>query len=125
MINENKVRLMTKLTVYEEKKGKKMLIAGEYFQGDYVGKQLLASLILGTISFALVGALVAAYNLEALMERMLTLDFGELIVKVVVSYVAFIVLYLIITAIVSICTYKDAQKALRAYEKGLKHLEKM
>ena len=51
MINEEKVILMTKLASYETDNGKKDILVVNYFRSDYIGFQLLKSVIAATISF--------------------------------------------------------------------------
>lgn len=51
MINEEKVILMTKLASYETHEGKKDMTVVHYFRGDYIGFQVLKSVIAATISF--------------------------------------------------------------------------
>ena len=50
MINEEKVILMTKLASYETHEGKKDMTVVHYFRGDYIGFQVLKSVIAATIS---------------------------------------------------------------------------
>ena len=53
MINEEKVILMTRLASYESNEGKKDISIVNYFKGDYIGFQILKSVIAATISFHL------------------------------------------------------------------------
>ena len=45
MLNENKVKMMTKMAIYEKNEGKKMLRTAKYYKGDYVSLAVLKSKI--------------------------------------------------------------------------------
>ena len=49
MVNEDKVKLMTRLASYESGEGKKDIAILNYFRGDYIGFQVLKSIISATI----------------------------------------------------------------------------
>lgn len=51
MLNEEKVIMMTKLAAFEKREGKKNLSIVNYFRNDYIGFQVLKSVIASTISF--------------------------------------------------------------------------
>ena len=36
LLNENKVKMMTKMAIYEKNEGRRMLRTARYFKGDYV-----------------------------------------------------------------------------------------
>ena len=54
MINEQRTRMMTKLALYESKRGKKELQITRYAPGDYVTAHMLWSFVCGTIAFVIV-----------------------------------------------------------------------
>ena len=45
MLNNRKVRLMTKLAIYEKEDGKEDIRLGRYYRGDYVRYQLLKTIV--------------------------------------------------------------------------------
>ena len=36
LLNENKIKMMTKMAIYEKNEGKSMLKTAKYFKGDYI-----------------------------------------------------------------------------------------
>ena len=74
MINEEKVILMTKLASYETHEGKKDMTVVHYFRGDYIGFQVLKSVIAATISFFALFAVYLFYNFEELMQDVYKMD---------------------------------------------------
>lgn len=125
MVNEEKVRLMTKLAVFEENKGKKTIPIGDYYRSDFLSKNLLLGFITGTIAYFLLFAIWALYQGEKLVQRLLALDFGHIIFLVIVFYGIFMVLYLTVCYLVGDYRYRRSVKSLKSYKKALKRLENM
>jgi len=71
MINEEKVIMMTKLASYESGEGKKDISILNYFRNDYIGFQLLKSVISATISFLAIFAVYAFYKHFVLKKSLL------------------------------------------------------
>ena len=63
MVNEEKVRLMTRLAMYEQSTGKEDLEKGRYFKSDYVKYNCLKTLVSTTILFVIVVAAYIYYNM--------------------------------------------------------------
>ena len=61
MINEEKVKIMNRLAMYEKRGGKKYLPVSRYYRSDYIGLALIKNFFLVTIGYALVLAAVALY----------------------------------------------------------------
>ena len=54
MVDQEKVILMSRLASYEKNEGKKNEAIGRFFRGDYIGWQVLGSIVCGTICFMIV-----------------------------------------------------------------------
>lgn len=125
MVNEEKVRMMTKLAIYEEGRGKNALPIGQYYKNDYISKQLIKSFFLGTIAFLILAGLWISYGLDGLLADFLTLDLGRMVMVFLILYAVFMVCYLGITWLISSYQYRRSEKLLKVYEKALKRLENM
>ena len=68
MLNEERIILMTHMASYEEHEGRKNVAIGSYFRGDYIGLQMLKSVINVTIAFFLVVALIIFYDFGTFMQ---------------------------------------------------------
>ena len=123
MINEEKVRLMTKLAIYEENKGKTIIPMSNYYREDYIGIQVLKSFFSGTIAYLLILLLTFSYQIERLINEFVKLDMKGLITGILVAYVFFIAVYLGIAYIICSIRHKKAKKSLKAYDSVLKKLE--
>ena len=70
MINEEKVKIMTKIAMYEQGKGRKYLPVSKYYRSDYIGLALIKNFFLVTIGYIMAVAAVAVYFGEYLMENL-------------------------------------------------------
>lgn len=122
MLNEERIRLMTKMASYEANEGKKNVSIGSYFRGDYIGLQVIKSVISGTIGFFIIFAVYLGYDLETFMSEIYKMDlflFGK---NVVIAYFIFVGVYAIISYAVYTYRYTKAKKSLKLYYNNLKKL---
>lgn len=97
MINQEKVKDMTKMAVYESHGGDKELSVSAYRRKDYVALHLLLSFILGTISYVIILTVYIMSHLD-IVDNLNTIEnithFGMIVGAI---YVVFIVAFLVIT----------------------------
>ena len=96
MLDEKRIRQMTKLAFFEKKEEKNALRIGRYFRSDYIGKELLKNFFLASIGYILVA-----------------------------SYLCFLAVYSIAVYVISTIRYQGAQKKLKWYGKELDDLQNM
>ena len=122
MLNEDRIKLMTKMASYEANEGKRNATIGNYYRSDYISKQVIKSIISGTIAFIVVLALYIFYNFENLLSLIYEMDLLQVGKIVLVVYVAFILVYSIISYLVYTARYAKAKKRLKVYYNNLKKL---
>ena len=110
MINEEKVKIMTKIAMYEQGEGKKYLPISKSYRSDYIGLALIKNFFLVTLGYLLVIAAVAAYFGEYLMENIHKMNLVAMGIYIVVGYVAALVLYSVLTYIQYSVKYYQAKK---------------
>lgn len=115
MIDETKVRVMTRLASYEEGAGKKYLPVAKYFRGDYISLQLLRSFISGTVAYIVVFGLIAFCNFEMFLSEIYDIDLVDYARNLGKKYIIFIAIYLVATYIWAVLKYKKAKKSVRSY----------
>ncbi|NBH26400.1 hypothetical protein D3Z60_11380 [Lachnospiraceae bacterium] len=125
MINEEKVILMTKLASYETDKGKKDILVVNYFRSDYIGFQLLKSVIAATISFCALFAVYAFYNFEELMQDVYKMDLLEYGKSIIILYLCAVGAYGVISYVLYASRYSRAKKSLKNYQANLRRLASM
>ncbi|MEE5989670.1 MAG: hypothetical protein BWY61_00932 [Firmicutes bacterium ADurb.Bin354] len=125
MLNESRIKLMTKMAAYESNEGKKNMAIGTFFHGDYISKEVIKSIIYGTVAYFVVVALYVVYDFEKFMTDIYNMDlmqFGKVLLK---RYLILIVVYSVITAIVYAVRHRKARKNLRIYYNNLRRLNSM
>lgn len=124
MLNEDKIKLMSGIALFEKKQGKKIFPVCRYFRSDYVSSHMLRSFFSYTISFILCVAVWALYSLDMVLSTMNTDDLLGIGKKCAVYYVTGLVVYLFITFQVYMKRYTYANHGMRIYITKLKRLEK-
>ena len=122
MLNEERIKLMTKMAAYEANEGKKNVAIGNYFRGDYIGLQVIKSIISATIAFVIVFGLFVFYDFEVFMSDIYKMDllgFGK---TVVIVYLIFVAVYALISYMIYTYRYTKARKSLKMYYNNLKKL---
>ena len=125
MVNEEKVKIMNRLAMYEHGEGRKYLPVSRFYRSDYIGLALLKNLFLVTIGYVLGLAGVAAYFSEYLMDNVNKIDLVAVGVYIVVGYLIILIVYSVLTYIQYSVKYSRAKKSVREYYQDLTRLEKI
>lgn len=125
MINEEKVKIMTKIAMYEQGKGRKYLPVSKYYRSDYIGLALIKNFFLVTIGYIMAVVAVAVYFGEYLMENLHKMNLVSMGVYIIVGYVAALVGYSILTYIQYSVKYYKAKKSVKEYYIQLTELSKI
>jgi len=122
MLNERKIRLMTKTAIYEKGKGKEDMKINNYGGSDYVRFNILKTVLGATVTAILIFGLVVLYKMEDVMADVMKLDFFKLGKEILVLYIIFVILYAVISLIVYQQRYYRASKRLKRYNMNLKKI---
>lgn len=125
MVNEEKVKELYQLALYDNNKEKECHQMGEYYQGDYIWKEVIKSFFSGTITFFLLVVLWALKGSDTLLESLNKIDYMEFGVNFVLVYIAFLAIYLFITVVIYTVRYKIGRRELKRYEGHLKKVNKI
>ncbi len=122
MLNEERVVLMTKMASYEANEGRKNLDIGSYFRSDYIGWQVLKSIISATIAFVVVFAMYIFYDFEIFMINIYKMDLLGFAKDILFRYLVTVGIYAVIAYAVYSVRYSRAKKSLRIYYMNLHKL---
>ena len=122
MLNEDRIKLMTKMASYEANEGKKNVSIGSYFRGDYIGLQVIRSIVSGTVGFLIVFAMFIFYDLETFMADIYKMDLLQFGKNVIIAYLVFVIVYALISYGVYMYRYTKAKRSLKMYYNNLKKL---
>ena len=122
MLNEERIILMTKLASYETGEGKKNAAISKYFRSDYIGAQVIKSIISATIAFFVVFALYILYDFETFMLDIYKMDLFVFAKNILKAYAVVVIGFAVLTYIVYTYRYSKAKKSLKNYYGNLKKL---
>lgn len=122
MLNEERIILMTRLASYEQGEGKKSEAIGRYFRSDYIGVQVVKSVISASIAFVILFGLYILYDLENLMTEIYKMDLFLFAKNVLILYAGIVIGFAVITYLVYAYRYSRAKKSLKNYYNNLRKL---
>ena len=125
MLNEEKIKIMNKLAMYEQGEGKKYLPVSRYYRSDYIGLALIKNFFLVTIGYCLILAGIAAYFGEYLVDNIHKMDLVAVGSNAVIGYVVVLVVFSVATYIQYSVRYHKAKKSVKEYYQELTQLNKI
>lgn len=125
MLNEERIILMTKLASYESGEGKKNTAIGSYFRSDYIGMQVVKSIISATIAFFILFALYVLYDFETFMLEVYKMDLFDFAKNILILYGVFVIGFAVLTYVLYTYRYSKVKKNLKNYYNNLKKLASM
>ena len=123
MVNKSKVKLMTKLAIYEKNHQDDIRLS-RYYKSDYVRLGLIKNVLSVTAAYILILAMVGLYNMEWLIANAVTMDYKSLGIKVLGYYLIILIVFCMAGMFVSALHYSHSFKRLQKYFKRLKMLKK-
>lgn len=125
MLNEDRIKLMTKMAAYEEKEGKSDIPICKYFRIDYVSLNMVKTAISTTIAFVLMVGMWLLYRADYFMENISKIDLVALGEEILKYYLIVMLIYIIIAYIVYMIKYNSAKRGVKRYYAQLKRISKL
>lgn len=125
MLNEERIRLMTRMAAYEKGEHKKNKKVIGFFRSDYVSMQMLKSVIASTAAFAILFALYILYDFEVFMKDIYQMDMFDFAKSVILIYVIFLGVVLLFTYVAALYRYNRALQSTKIYYSNLKRLSRI
>ena len=126
MLNEEKVILMTKMAAFIDREGKKNDAINSYFKSDYIGFNVLKSLISATIVFGVVVATYVLCNFETVLSNLYNtenlLAIGR---RYLMYYLLLVGVYSLASYVIYSYRYTKMRKSMKAYYGDLKKLARI
>lgn len=123
MVREENVKLMSRIAIYEKRKGKTEIPISTFYKGDYVRLEALKSIVSATITFLLAFAMIVVYKLDYILANVLKMDYKALAVQIAIVYGAWTFLYWLIARILYAKRYEDTRSNILIYNHNLKKLQ--
>ncbi len=122
MLNNHKVRLMTKIAIYEKEDGKEDIRLGRYYRLDYVRYQLLKTIVAVTCGYLILVLLTILYNMEYLIAEAVKLDYATIGRTMLGIYLILVLTFGGLACIGYTIKYNRSRKKLAKYYRMLKKL---
>lgn len=123
MVNEEKIRTMTRLASYEKSMSEKEQKEGGYYRSDYIRSHLLVTIWSYSVAYLFLLALVALYHFDYLVSAADIWQMRSLILVVVAVYILLILGCVYFTITAASRKYNQLQKKRKEYYHELKKLE--
>jgi hypothetical protein len=126
MLNEEKVILMTRMAAFMDHEGKKNDAINAYFRSDYVGLNIVKSVISATIVFAIFLVTYVLCNFEMVLSNLYNtenlLAIGR---RFLIYYLLLVGVYCLASYVIYSYRYSKMRKSMKAYSGDLKKLYKL
>ncbi|OYO59446.1 hypothetical protein CG709_18640 [Lachnotalea glycerini] len=125
MLNEDRIKLMTKMAAYEMKQGKKEIPISKYYRIDYITYHMLKTAVSITIAFCLFVGMRGVYKADYFMENIHKINLILLGKSFFKYYAIFMLVYMILAYFVYMIKYSHARHGVKRYYGQLKRLSKL
>ncbi len=125
MLDNEKVRLMTKISMYEVGKGKADLKKAQFYEKDYVSYHNFNTQISITFAVLLIMGIELSSLILSDLSALPTVNYKWFLIKYGIIWLLGIVVYTIINTKISRKEYSKAKERIETYEKLLKELEEI
>ncbi|GFI36710.1 hypothetical protein AALA13_02480 [Lachnospiraceae bacterium 50-23] len=125
MLDENRVKLMTRLALYEQTEGKEDFKISEYYKSDYIGMHIICSILWVTVGYVGIGVLVVLAGLEDLMAKMSMGLLVTLMIGAVAGYLATVIIFAVVTRHIYNKRHQDARQRVKLFNHDLIKLLKL
>lgn len=124
MLNENKIKMMTKMAIFEKNNDKELLCHTKYYKNDYVTFNIIKCMATAMIAYILVVLLIVAYNLDYIVANVNSLDYVGLGMTLVWTFLVFVLAYGFLAFFVYSRRYENSRDGVKKYFSRLSRLEK-
>lgn len=122
MLDESRIRLMTRMASYEENEGKKTIPIAQYFRGDYVSYNVVKTVISATVSFVVITIAYIYYHMETMLSDIYKFDMAAMGKSLLMIYLVVVGIYFLIALVVYSIRYDKAKRSLNNYYQALRKL---
>lgn len=122
MVNEERLKPMVKMAMFDKNDGAECKPMIEFAREDYVAWQLLGSFITGSIAFVILLAMWVLMDTEKFLNMLNAEELMGLIISIGIRYAIFLFIYLVATYVVYQLRYSYGRKKVKKYFASLKRI---
>ena len=123
MLNQKKIRTMSRAAMFEKHHGEELRKAKEYYRSDYIWIELFKNALRVTIAYLIGLLLWAGYHLDMVIEKFNTMQIRGMMTGIAALYILLMLFVMVITYIMVTKRYFYGQKLLRRYQVLLERME--
>ncbi|MBQ6735306.1 MAG: hypothetical protein IJR00_10425 [Lachnospiraceae bacterium] len=124
MINEERVILMTKMSVKADELNREGMRINQFYRGDYVGFEVVKAVISATVLFVVLMGAYALFRFDEILNEFYSGSGLDGFRKYILYYFVLAGVYVIVSYIIYSIRYNRARKQAREYYHLLKELER-
>lgn len=125
MLDKRKIRLMTKMAIYEKKYGEEDIKISGYYKKDYSSLNTWITLIWVSAGYLLAAALLVLCGADAILEGLTFLKLLVLIAIAAGAYFALLIIYGIGSGKFFRRKHTQAKQRVKKYYRDMSRLEKI
>ncbi|MBR7021119.1 MAG: hypothetical protein IKI15_08710 [Lachnospiraceae bacterium] len=126
MVNNEKIKLMTKMAVYENSPdGKEDMQIANYFKSDYIRHEIIKTILAVTFGSIILVAMVLCYQMEFVLDHALELNYLYLGRMILAAYLVLVVVGVAVTWIICKIRYIHSHGRLNNYYRMLNKVRKL
>lgn len=125
MLNENRIKVMTKMAMYETRQGAEDIKINSYYKRDYVGFKTLIAMIWITLAYALAVIMWAGLFMDEILQKISVNYIIFCAVSIVGIYLVLLLVYIVAASEFYKAKYTKARNRLKKYNHNLTRLNKM
>ncbi len=122
MVNNRKVRLMTKLAMYETGEGREDLKLNRYFRRDYLRSRMLNSFVATTVGYCFLVGLAVLYEMDYFVSNAVVIDYMMLLKRVIAVYIVLLAVSVMSSLVFGMIHYNRSRNKLAKYFRMLRRL---
>lgn len=125
MLNEDKVRLMTRMAMYESREGVEDFKISAYYKKDYSSFHTIVTIIWVTIGYAIAVLVGAVAFLDVILENLNMAFLVMLFICIVTGYLVLVVMYGVVAFRFYQKKHMDARMRIKKFNHDLTRLNRM
>lgn len=125
MVNEEKIKLMTKMAIYESNEGAKDLEISHFDIRQYVTLEMARSILTNSIAFLFVLIVLCVIEMEHVLKIVMKGTFGRYALAAFLIYLVFILITTYYAREQAKQRYKESRPRIKEYKKNLSRLRYM
>lgn len=125
MLNEDKVKLMTRMAMYESKEGAEDFRISAYYKKDYSSFHTIVTVIWVTIGYAIAVGVGAVAFLDVILKNLNMAFLVMLVICLLTGYVVLVLMYGIVASRFYQKKHTDARMRVKKFNHDLTRLNRM